>query len=243
MTLEVKKELLRYKILHQRLGYNLEVLDLINPLENEIERIDEKSFSFNVEVENNSITAMRFLKYMDEYVDCMKSYFYNMTPLHCILKETLKGNDSEISSLLNCLGGDDYLYNVSKDSIIQENIYKLIICNFIKNANYIPLIEDFLIENKIKLKKINDYTLKESKEILNLLSDIVFCMRGRGASMFLFENIEVNLSEYLKRKSKSKSKKYTLDDFKNKYVNDRIEEYAKIFKAYNNKKKYLRYFL
>ena len=68
-------------------------------------------------------------------------------------------------------------------------------------------------------------------------------MRGRGAIMFLFENIEVNLSEYLKRKSKSKSKKYTLEDFKNKYINDRTKEYAKIFKVYNNKKKYLRYFL
>ncbi len=82
MKLEVKKELLRYKILHQRLGYNLEVLDLINPLENEIERIDEKSFSFNIEAENNNITAMRFLKYMDEYVDCMKTYFHNITPFH-----------------------------------------------------------------------------------------------------------------------------------------------------------------
>ncbi len=243
MKLEVKKELLRYKILHQRLGYNLEVLDLINPLENEIERIDEKSFSFNIEAENNNITAMRFLKYMDEYVDCMKSYFHNITPFHCILKEAIKGNESEISVLLNCLGGDDYFYNVSKDMNIQENIYKLIICNFIKNADYIPLINEFLIENKIKIKKVKDYTLKESKEILNLLSDIVFCMRGRGGSMFLFENIEVNLSEYLKRKSKSKSKKYTLDDFRNKYIKDRTEEYTKIFKAYNNKKKYLRYFL
>lgn len=243
MKLKTKKELLRYKILHQRLGYNLEVLDLINPLENEIERIDEKSFTFEIEVENNTITAMRFIKYMDKYVDCVKSYFYNITPLHWILRESLKGNEFEISCLLNCLGGDDYFYNVSKDSNIQENIYKLIICNFIKNAEYIPLINEFLTENRIKIKKVNNYTLKESKEILNLLSDMVFCMRGRGASTFLFENIEVNLAEYLKRKSKSKSKRYTLDDFRNKYINSRAEEYAKIFKAYNNKKKYLKYFL
>ncbi len=243
MKLEIKKELLRYKILHQRLDYNLEVLDLINPLEKEIERIDEKSFSFNIEAEKNNITAIRFLKYMDEYVGCMKYYFHNITPFHCILKETLKGNESEISSLLNCIGGDNYFYNVSKDMNIQEKIYKLIICNFIKNADYIPLINEFMIENKIEIKKVKDYSLKESQKILNLLSDIVFCMRGRGGSMFLFENIEVNLAEYLKRKSKSKSKKYTLDDFKNRYINSRIEEYTKIFKAYNNKKKYLKYFL
>lgn len=243
MKLEIKKELLRYKILHQRLGYNLEVLDLITPLENEIERIDEKSFSFNIESEGNNITAMRFLKYMDEYVDCVKLYFYNTTSLHCVLKEILKGNESEISCLLNCLGGDDYFYNVSKDTNIQQNIYKLIICNFINNADYIPLINEFLTENKIKIKKVEDYTLKESKEILNLLSNVVFCIRGRGASMFLFENIKVNLDEYLKRKSKSKSKKYTLEDFKNKYINSKTEEYTKIFKAYNNKKKYLKYFL
>lgn len=72
---------------------------------------------------------------------------------------------------------------------------------------------------------------------------MVFCMRGRGASTFLSENIKVSLTEYLKRKSKSKSKKYTLEDFKNRYINDKTEEYTKIFKAYNNKKKYLKYFL
>ena len=58
--------------------------------------------------------------------------------------------------------------------------------------------------------------------------------------MELFENIDINLKEYLERKSKSK--KYTIEDYRNRYIDSYIKNYEKMFKAYNIRKKYLRYF-
>ena len=143
-----------------------------------------------------------------------------------------------------CTCDDPYLcFDLKSNKNIKEYIYKIIIGNFIKNAKYIPQIESFLIENNIPLKKLNDYDLEESTNILNLLSNIVFSQRGRGDSTDLFKNIEDELQDYLKRKEKSKSKKYTIKDFEEQFVNTYINNYSKMFKSFTNKKKYLKYFI
>lgn len=242
MTLDTKIALLKHKILHQGLRYNMEVLSLISNLKKEINRIDEKSFSFCVEPENNDITATRFVKYMDAYVEYMKTYFPNIPVFQSILNEALIGNEIEVSNLLDIKDGDNYHCNIKNKKDVKECIFKIIIGNFIKNTKYVPSIETFLTENEIKLKNLQNYNLKECEKIINLMSDIVFCLRGHCYIVYLFENIDINLQSHLEKKAKSKSKKYTLEDRKKIFINDKINEYDKIFKAYNIRKKYLRYF-
>ena len=38
-------------------------------------------------------------------------------------------------------------------------------------------------------------------------------------------------------------RKKSIDDFKKKYIDSCIEDYDKMFKSYNSKKKYLKYFV
>lgn len=246
MTLDTKTELLRYKLLHQRFDYDMEIYNLITygEMNNEISRIDELSYSFVIELEKEKITARQFLVYMNEFVKYMKLYFYNMATFQFSIREIVKRNKKELNDLLSCKCDDPYnCFGIKNNYNIKEYCYKLIIASFIKNAKYIPAIKIILEENHIQLKKITDYTLKESEKILNLLSDIVFAQRGRGITMELFENIDINLKEHLQRKSKSKSKKYTIEDYKNLYIDSYIKNYERIFKAYNVRKKYLKHFI
>lgn len=246
MTIDTKIELLRYKLLHQRFDYDMEIYNLLTygKMNNEISKIDELSFSFMVEPEKEKITARQFLIYMNEFIRYMKISFFNMTPFQVVLNEIISSSKEELNDLLNYKCDDSYaFYGIKKDANIKEKIYKLIISNFIRNAKYIKSIEIILNDNNIKLKDIKDYNLKESEKILNLLSDIVFSQRGRGIVMDLFENIEDHLKVHLERKSKCKGKKYTIDDYKNRYINSYIKNYDKIFKSYNTRKKYLRYFI
>lgn len=245
MTLDTKTELLRYKLLNQRYEYDMEVYNLIayGEMNNEISRIDELSFSFMVELENEKITSRQFLVYINEFVRYMKLYFYNMATFQVSIKEIVKENKEELNNLLSCKCDDPYnCFGIKNNKDIKECCYKLIIASFIKNAQYVPTIKTILDDNHIKLKEVKDYTLKESEKILNLLSDIVFAQRGRGITMELFESIDTNLKEYLERKSKSESKKYTIEDYRNRYIDSYIKNYEKMFKAYNIRKKYLRYF-
>ncbi len=246
MTTDTKTELLRYKLLHQRYDYDMEVYNLIayGELSNEISRIDELSFSFMVELENEKITPIQFLVYMNEFVRYMKLYFYNMATFQVSLREIVKENKEELNALLDCKCDVPYnCFGIRKNENIKECCYKLIIASFIKNAKYVPVIKTILDDNHIELKEVKDYSLKESEQVLNLLSDIVFSQRGRGITMELFESIESNLKEHLERKSKSKSKKYTIEDYKNRYIDSYIKNYERMFKAYNVRKKYLRYFI
>lgn len=246
MTTDTKTELLRYKLLHQRYDYDMEVYNLIayGELSNEISRIDELSFSFMVELENEKITPRQFLVYMNEFVRYMKLYFYNMATFQVSLREIVKENKEELNALLDCKCDDPYnCFGIRKNENIKECCYKLIIASFIKNAKYVPIIKTILDDNHIELKEVKDYSLKDSEQVLNLLSDIVFSQRGRGITMELFESIESSLKEHLERKSKSKSKKYTIEDYKNRYIDSYIKNYERMFKAYNVRKKYLRYFI
>lgn len=245
MSIDEKVELLRYKLLHQRYEYEMDIYYLLHSvLYAEVDRIEEQSFSFRVIPKGNKITARQFLVYTNEFIKCMKRYFTNIIPFEHIIKEIISGNRKELNDLFDCQCDDPYLcYDVKEDKKIRECIYKLIIGNFIKNVKFIPQIEPFLKENDIPLKELTDYNLEESEEILKLLSDITFSQRGRGNTIDLFKNIENNLQDHLKYKSRSKSKKYTLKDFEEKYINGYIDSYSKMFKSFTNKKKYLKYFL
>lgn len=246
MTIDEKTELLRYKLLNNIRDYDMEIYSLItwSKMKDEVSRINELSFSFQVKLEENEITPRQFLIYMSEFVKCMKLYFFNIPSLHIVLTTIVRDSKKELNNLLNYRCDEPYYcFGIKNDNNIKERIYKLIISNFINNAKYIPSIEIILKENNIRLKDVQSYSLKESEKILSLLSDIVFCQRGRSLIIELFENIDIHLKEYLDKKAKSKSKKFTIEDYKEKYINSYIKNYEQIFKAYNIRKKYLRYFI
>ena len=149
--------------------------------------IDERTFSFKVDAVDGGITAKQFLANMNNFVRCMRAYFYNIIPLPFCIEEIVDGSKSELSNLLN--HRDARLctfYDKREDDVTMELISKLLVSNFISNAKYIDSIVTLLADVGIPLKQVGDYTLEESMKVLHLLSDIAFCLRGRGPVMRLF---------------------------------------------------------
>lgn len=245
MKTETKVELLKYMMLdHSYDEYEMVIYNLIshNRLRDEVAMIDERSFYFNIDPVDGQITANQFLVNMSAFVRYMKSYFYNISSFNSCIDYIVDNNKDLVNNLLSVKGVKQYsFYDGYEDSTIKELISKLIISNFISNANYIESIQDVLNDLQVPLKRIEDYTSEESMQILQLISDIAFCQRGRGPIMSLFENMESHLKSYsdmdLSRRRKS------VDDFKKKYIDSRVADYDKLVKNYYSKRKYLKYFV
>lgn len=243
MKTETKVELLKYMILnHSYDEYEMVIYNLIahNRLRAGVAMIDERSFSFNIDPVDGQITAQQFLVNMNSFVRYMKAYFYNIASFNTCI-DYIVDNKDLLNDLLKVKGVKlSSFYDRQDDTTAKELISKLIISNFISNANYIESIGDVLNDLQVTLKRIEDYTYEESVQILSLLSDIAFCQRGRGSVMCLFENMKNHLKEYdnmdLSRRKKS------VDDFKKKYIDSRVADYEKLIKSYYSKKKYLKYF-
>ena len=142
MTINTKIELLKYKLLHQNFDYEIEIYSLLEnvKINDLVSKIDDLSFSFQVEPEKDKITAQHFLICMNELVKYMKFYFYNMLTFQVCLKEIVNGSKKELNDLLNVKETKYFNNN-------RENVYKLIISNFIKNAKYISSIKNVLEDN------------------------------------------------------------------------------------------------
>lgn len=245
MKTETKVELLKYMILnHSYDEYEMVIYNLISHkrLRDEVAMIDERSFSFNVDPANEQITAQQFLVNMNSFVRYMKAYFYNIAPFNTCIDYIVDNNKDLLNDLLKVKGVKLYsFYDRQDDTTAKELINKLIISNFISNAQYIESIKDVLTDLQLPLKRIEDYTSEESIQILQLMSDIAFCQRGRGPVMSLFENMENHLKGYdnmdLSRRKKS------VDDFRKRYIDSRIADYDKLIKSYYSKRKYLKYFV
>lgn len=224
--------------------YEMVIYNLISHkrLRDEVAMIDERSFSFNVDPANEQITAQQFLVNMNSFVRYMKAYFYNIAPFNTCIDYIVDNNKDLLNDLLKVKGVKLYsFYDRQDDTTAKELINKLIISNFISNAQYIESIKDVLTDLQLPLKRIEDYTSEESIQILQLMSDIAFCQRGRGPVMSLFENMENHLKGYdnmdLSRRKKS------VDDFRKRYIDSRIADYDKLIKSYYSKRKYLKYFV
>lgn len=242
METETKSELLRYILLNK--DYDTMLFKLISTrhMGQEISKIDERTFSFKVDAADGMVTAKQFLYNMNRFVRLMREYFFNVTPLPTYLDYIIDGSRSELSNLLNYKYKEqgDYYVSYNDDELV-EMISKLIIHNFISNAKYIDAIKDILEEIQIPLKDVKNYNLDESLKILNLLSDIAFCQRGRGPVNRLFESIGVRLSKY--DDMDTTRRKNPVEYFQKKYIKSCIEDYEKLFKTYASKKKYLKYFV
>lgn len=204
---------------------------------NEVERIYERTFSFDIEPADGMISAEQFISNMNKFLRCMKTNFFNIPPFQMCVTEIVRNSEQELKDLLS------YTPEDSSDERLQELVNKLIISSFIRNAKYVPSIREELVKSDIQIKDVQDYTLDESRKILQFMSDVAFCQRGRGNVLELFDDIGARLDYFAKADDPVKNRKRNIEAYKTRYVESRIADYNKMFKTYNSKKKYLKYFV
>ena len=236
---ETKVEILRYILLQQSRLYDNVLFTLLSTrsLMNEIERIDERTFSFDIDPTEGMISASQFISNMNKFLKCMKTNFFNVLPFQMCVIEIIRNNEQELKELLS------YTPTDSSDEKLEELVYKLIISSFIRNAKYVPSIQEELTTLDIRVKIVREYNLDESHKILQFISNIAFCQRGRGNVLELFDDIDARLDYFTKADNPIRNRKKNIEEYKTKYVESRIADYNKMFKTYNSKKKYLRYFV
>ena len=240
MTVEPKKEVLKYMILNDRYFRDTYSYKLLRYryFDNVINNISEISLTYKNVIENDKIQANQFLELLELFIKIVKERFFNVYHMEMLLGLLIQTNKEMV---------EDYLaskYNVNDETnlyLLKDKIYKIIINNFISNAKYIPIISSLLAEHYIDIKPVNEYTYEEATEIITILSDIVFSQRGRGKYQYLFENMEINLAHNIKmRKERKKNfdeKKYTQE-----FVSRYITNYESIITTYKNKEKYIKHF-
>lgn len=204
---------------------------------NEVERIDERTFSFDIEPAAGMISAEQFISNMNKFLRCMKTNFFNIPPFQMCVTEIVRNSEQELKDLLS------YTPEDSSDEKLEELVYKLTISNFIRNAKYVPSIEEELTALDIPIKEVKEYNLDESRKIIQFMSDVAFCQRGRGNVLELFDDIGARLDYFAKADDPIRNRKRNIEAYKTRYVESRIADYNKMFKTYNLKKKYLKYFV
>ena len=231
MTIESKKELLKYIVLNESFINDKAIiysLLLRNYFDESISKISDESFIIKIE-NNNEISAKQFIYSLNKFIVTIKKYFFNVYNLNILIDKIIEPNIIKINNYL-CSK------NLSENEQ-NEIIYKILISNFIENIKYIPSIKNFLTEQKIPIKNVDDYNLNESYKILILLSDLVFCQRGLKYYDCIFESINLILKSYETLNQNKRQEKY-----KEKFLPSITQNYDCLFESYQNKKKYLKYF-
>lgn len=240
MTIEAKKEVLKYMILNDRYFRDTYSYKLLRYryFDNVINNISEISLNCKNVIENDKIQANQFLDLLELFIKIVKERFFNVYHMEMLLSLLIQTNKEMV---------EDYL--VSKYSVndetnlyqLKDKIYKIIINNFISNAKYIPIISSLLAEHYIDIKPVNEYTYEEATEIITILSDIVFSQRGRGKYQYLFENIEINLTHNIKMR-KERKKNFDENKYKQEFISSYVSNYESIISTYKNKEKYIKHF-
>lgn len=226
MTIESKINLLQNNILHSEKCYDIVTYRLLqnHNLQNTILKNEKE------------INDKSFIDLLDRLVNLFRNQFYEINSteynINCII-------DSNINRIENYLLSNIDVYDNNNIKYIKEQSYKLFISNFIHNLRYIDLFENILNERNIKIKDIDNYSLDECTKIVQLLSDFVFCMKGRDIIVYLFQDIEKDIEYHLKN---NEDKKYSDDYHKNIVINHYKIQYERMIDSYNNKKEYLKYF-
>lgn len=234
---ETKAELLRYILLQESRMYDSILFHLLEfePIRNAVALVDERTFNFKVEPVDGMVSAKQFLYNMSKFLKTMRNNFFNILPLQICIVELIKNGKKEVNDLLT------YTPKDSSDEVIDELVNKLIISTFIRNAKYVPSIQEELTVMDIPIKEIRDYNLDESRKVVQFMSDVVFCQRGRGNVLEIFDDIGARL-DYFSKPDPFRKRKRDVEAYKQRYISSRIDDYNKLFKTYHSKKKYLKYF-
>lgn len=193
-------------------------------------------------LEENSIKAENYIELLKYFTERFRHYFFSVGDVEYIIRKIIISNPERIEEYLRIEDPVDIFH---KNKIADYKIYQLIISNFIHNSKHIPYIETLLKEHRINLKEVDNYSYDECYKIVLLLSNIVFCQRNRGIIDYLFESIDFELESRLEELKQRRNRHYKEEQglkLKNKIFNNFVKEYELLFKRYNERKPYLKYF-
>ena len=138
MTIESKKELLKYIVLNESFINDKTIiysLLLRNYFDESISKISDESFIIKIE-NNNEISAKQFIYSLNKFIVTIKKYFFNVYNLNILIDKIIEPNIVKINNYL-CSK------NLSENEQ-NEIIYKILISNFIENIKYISSIKIFI---------------------------------------------------------------------------------------------------
>ena len=242
--IQKKKELLKDKLINHTIGFD--------PVQIRLMQFDYLNFIFeqinfnNIETKDidieNGIYVQNYIDLMEYFIDIFRKYFFSVGNIGFIIIQIIISNPKKV---------EKYLRIQEPVGIFHENkvadliIFQLIISNFIYNAKYIPYIKKLLNVNRLYLKEIDDYSYDECCKIVRILSNIVFCQRNRGLIDWLFVNIDYKIETSVNELKQRRNRHYKQEQgtkLKNKIFSNFEQEYTTLFKKYNERKPYLKYF-
>lgn len=205
--------------------------DLLNDVIEKINNLKRKKIT--------SPLLEKFLLILNLIIVEFKKYFIKLyNEIIPILEKIISTNEFEILELL--LSENDINDEETFNSYYIKNVHKILISNFIRNIKLFPQTQVLLKKQKINYKGVDDYSIEEIDNIINLLSNIVFSSSNNNnlISLFTYFNFEI-YSQFFENKNTdlNEAKKS-----KNEVVKIENEKINKILKEYYHKKKYLKYF-
>lgn len=242
--IQKKKDLLKDKLVNHTIWFD--------PVQIGLMRFDYLDFLFekinfntletkDIDVKNG-IYAQNYIDLMEYFIDKFRKYFFSVGDTELIIRKIIISNPPKIEGYLRIKEPVDVFHkNINADL----KIFQLIISNFIYNFKYVPYIKTILEENRIYLKNVDDYSYNECCRIIRILSDIVFCQRNRGTIDCLFENIDYDIETSVNELKQRRNRHYKEEQgikLKNKIFSTSIKNYEHLFKKYNERKPYLKYF-
>ncbi len=248
MTLELKKELLKYKLFLDAHNYDAYTYYLIKQeiLSEYIDKINDNSFYIKTSIRENEIEMKQFIKLIDYFLRFLRDFFFNKyITIHTV--ENIITSNKGLMDMFFFSRAKITSYAIDVDEL-NSIIRKMLVTNFIFNAKYISIIETLLAENKLKLKRIEEYTDKEVKKIVDLLSNIILCekIHGKASYSYLFINIDNYVTDHMSHLKNINSKKYNDSQYRTKFeeknISDHIKRYENLISYYHKKKDYINFF-
>lgn len=242
--IQKKKDLLKDKLVNHTIWFD--------PVQIGLMRFDYLDFIFeqinfntletkDIDVENG-IYAENYIELMEYFIDKFRKYFFSVSDTEQIIRQIIISNPQKINEYLRIEESVDVFHS---NKYADLKVFQLIISNFIYNVKYVPYIKNILEENRIYLKNVDDYSYDECCKIIRILSDIVFCQRNRGTIDCLFENIDYDIETSVNELKQRRNRHYKEEQgikLKNKIFSSHLKNYEHLFKRYNERKPYLKYF-
>lgn len=223
----MKKQLIK-EIVLSKCCYDANIYHLLQSgvLDSIIDNLDNKGVPCNVNPKNIVSSEEQFVSLLNRFFSYFKQTYHNIEPhYNFVFRELILGNINLFSTYLTSkhyLGDNRYI------RFFEENLIKLSIANFIKNCSCFDILKQFMHENNIKTKTIENYSYKELQKIAKILSDMTLCHQNNFHLPLLFTNLESIIHK---------------DDISNNYreqiIKDLSIKYEIIINEYNKKRKYV----
>ncbi len=241
--LKKRKGILRNIALNSNLNFDVTVYYLIkyNNLDKIIMKIDDKPVIINTNPDKTLNSYEQFIYLIHHFVSFFNKYFPTTLYIsHYIIDILIATNKKDIEKYLL---SKHYIGNGKYKDFFQNSIYRIIVSNFIANAQKLECLQKLLLNENIALKNIKEYSLEEILKIIKLMSEIVFCTNNEFDRLTLFSSIDYDIKDKIRCNKLKKYNKYSENDLINKTIAFYKEHNETLIKSYLNKKQYLKYFM